>query len=157
MAEIFPVRAVMRNAMEIIRIEVIPGNEVWHRAFVGREERLHVHGQIAASRRQVAQRLYAQAIADRSNQGAARQLFAAINHHGAGTAHPDAAGRSEKPDPGMALVASAKSASRMRLRLVGNLDGVFFEMRRLVRIQAALRWMLKLTDGTAKSIVAAPL
>src|SRR5439155_9886565 len=89
-----PFRAVSRNGIKIILIQILARDEVRQDPLIGIEERFQIYGQIADDR-QIAQRLNAEFIADRLDESAASEAFAAIDDHRARAAHADAAGEAE--------------------------------------------------------------
>src|SRR6185369_12138413 len=86
--------AVNGDGKEIVRVQVVAGHEPGEGSLIDLEERFEIDRQVANDR-QVAQRLDAKVVADIPDQGAAGELLAAIDDHAAGTAHADAAGKTE--------------------------------------------------------------
>ena len=119
-----PFRAVMRNAHEIIRIEIVTRDEMREGKLIGLKEGFQINGEVTGYR-QVAQRLDAQFRADGADQGGASEAFASIHDHGARPAHADATGESKcqiRARPALQREERVEHAG-----FGGDLDGMRFE------------------------------
>lgn len=84
----------VRDAVEIVFVEIGARDEIRHRAHVSTEERFEVNREIA-NYRQVSQRFNLQFGADGFDYGAAGKAFFAVDDHSARTAHPDTTGKAK--------------------------------------------------------------
>src|ERR1043165_9103989 len=126
MLQRLPFRTVVGNTIEIRLIEVVPRDEMRQHALVRREEGLQVHRQVADNG-QVAQGLQSKFVAYGLDQRAAGQALAAIDDHGAGAAHADAAGKAERQ---IRAGAALESEDRIQnTRLFRKLDLVLLKAR----------------------------
>jgi len=80
----------MREAIKVLLVQVGPGLEVRLDALIRRKKGSKIHGQVSCYG-QISKRLELQTLANRPHQSAARQAFAAIDHHRARAAHADPA------------------------------------------------------------------
>lgn len=92
--ERFAFFAGVRDAVEIVFIEIGARDKIRHRAHISAEERFEVDSEIARDR-EIAQRFDFDVVADSFDERAAGQAFFSVHHHCAGAAHAYPAGETE--------------------------------------------------------------
>ena len=122
----FPLRAVVRNRIKVVLIEIVARDEMRKSPLISSEERLQIHCQIA-DHGQISQRLDAQMLADSFHECAAGQAFSPINHHSAGAAHPHAAGKTKSQIRARAALKGEDSIENARF--LSDFDLMRLELR----------------------------
>src|SRR5437016_5172005 len=122
----FPFRAVVGNRIEVSNVEILARNELRNGALVPSEKWCEINREVSHDW-QVPQRFDAKPIAHCLDQRAARELFAAIDHHRARAAHSHAARETERQI--RARTALQREKDIQNARLFRNFDLMRFETR----------------------------